>query len=135
MVFSDPVSSLLTHDQDALKLRFGPPSGAVFGRGTVKEFERYPNRCYAGRSPARHYTHDVKLFFRWCQKPIAEVTPQDVASYVSNELARRLSKATINRRLASCETFWTSGRSGRGMALRSATRSDRDGTAPGRGGI
>ena len=67
----------------------------------IKEFERYLNRCYAGRSTARHYAHDVKLLFRRCQKPIAELTPQDVDSYVGNELAHRLSKAAINRRLAS----------------------------------
>lgn len=67
----------------------------------IKEFVHYPNRCYAGQSTARHCTHDVKLFPRWCQRPIAEVTPQDVDSYVGNELVRGLSKATINRRLAS----------------------------------
>ena len=67
----------------------------------IREFECYLNRCYAGRSTARHYAHEMKLLFRRCQKPIAEVTSQDVDSYVGNELARRLSKATINRRLAS----------------------------------
>jgi site-specific recombinase XerD len=67
----------------------------------IKEFERYLNRCYARRSTARHYTHHVKLFFRRCQKPIAELTRQDVDSYVANELAHRLNKAAISRRLAS----------------------------------
>jgi site-specific recombinase XerD len=67
----------------------------------IEEFEcSYLDRCYAGRNTTLHYTPDVKLFSRWCQKPIAEVTPQDADSYVGNELARGLSKATINRRLA-----------------------------------
>ena len=51
----------------------------------------------------------MKLFLRWRQKLIAEVTPQDVDSYVGNELARRLSKTTIDRRLASLRhllDFW-----------------------------
>ena len=97
----------------------------------IKESERYPNRCYAGRSTAQHDTHNVKLFFRWCQKPIAKVTPQDVDSYVGNELARRLSKATINRRPASLRDL-LGFRSGSEMTLRGATPSNRGGTAPSR---
>jgi site-specific recombinase XerD len=67
----------------------------------IKEFERYLNRCYTRRSAARHYAHHVNLFFHRCQRPIAELTRQDVDSYVVNELARRLNKAAISRRLAS----------------------------------
>jgi hypothetical protein len=63
----------------------------------IKESERYLNGCYTRQSTARHYAHHVKLLFRRCQKPTAELTRQDVDSYVVNELARRLNKAAISR--------------------------------------
>lgn len=70
----------------------------------IREFERYLNRFYAGRSTARHYAHDVKLLFRRCQKPIAEVTPQDMDSCVGNELARRLNKSASTGDWRRCDT-------------------------------
>lgn len=72
---------------------------------------RWPclDRCHARRSTTRHHAHDVKLFSRRCQKPLAEVTPQDADGYADNELARCLNKATTHRRLASLRRlpyFW-----------------------------
>ena len=72
----------------------------------IREFERYLNRRYPGRSTARHYINDLQLFQRFVDKAPREVTRWDIDRFVEDQLARSLSATTVNRRLASLRHFF-----------------------------
>lgn len=71
----------------------------------IEEFERYLNRRCPGRSTARHYVSDLRVFQRLVDKPPRDVSRQDVSRFVEDQLARGLSAATVNRRLACLRCF------------------------------
>ena len=72
----------------------------------IGAFERYLNRRYPGSSTVQHYVNDLRLFQRCVDKPPREVTRQDVARFVEDQLARGLTATTINRRLACLHHFF-----------------------------
>ena len=72
----------------------------------IEEFERYLNRRYPCRSTARHYVSDLRVFRRLVDKPPRDVSRQDVSRFVEDQLARGLSAATVNRRLACLRCFF-----------------------------
>ena len=72
----------------------------------IREFERYLNRRYPGRSTVKHYINDLQLFQRFVDKPPREVTRLDIDRFVEDQLARSLSATTVNRRLASLRHFF-----------------------------
>jgi site-specific recombinase XerD len=47
-----------------------------------------------------HYTSDLVLFFTWAQKPPAEISVQDVDSFVAHCQQKGHVSSSINRRLA-----------------------------------
>jgi len=73
---------------------------------TIQAFERYLNRRYPGRSTVRHYVNDVRLFQQVVDKPPRQVTRQDIAHFVEDQLARGLCATTVNRRLACLHHFF-----------------------------
>jgi integrase/recombinase XerD len=72
----------------------------------IREFERYLNRRYPGRSTGKHYINDLQLFQRFVDKPPREVTRLDIDRFVEDQLARGLSATTVNRRLACLRHFF-----------------------------
>jgi integrase/recombinase XerC len=72
----------------------------------IREFEYYLKRRYPGSSTAKHYISDLQLFQRLVDKPPREVTRLDVDRFIEHQLARGLSAATVNRRLASLHHFF-----------------------------
>lgn len=74
--------------------------------GGIREFERYLERRYPGRSTVKHYINDLELFRRIVDRPLREVTRLDIDRFVEEQLGRRLSATTVNRRLASLHHFF-----------------------------
>jgi integrase/recombinase XerD len=72
----------------------------------IREFERYVNRRYPGRSTAKHYVSDLRIFQGFVDKPVREVTRWDVDRFVENQLTQGHSATTVNRRLASLHHFF-----------------------------
>jgi site-specific recombinase XerD len=72
----------------------------------IREFERYLNRRYPGRSTVKHYVNDLQLFQRFIDKSPRDVTRRDVSRFVEDQLARGLSATTVNRRLACLGHFF-----------------------------
>ena len=72
----------------------------------IQEFERYLSRRYPGRSTARHYVSDLRVFQRFIDKPPRDVTRQDISRFVEHQLAHGHSAATVNRRLACLRGFF-----------------------------
>jgi site-specific recombinase XerD len=72
----------------------------------IREFERYVNRRYPGRSTVKHYVNDLQIFHRFVGKPAREVTRWDVDRFVEDQLAQGHSATTVNRRLACLHHFF-----------------------------
>jgi site-specific recombinase XerD len=72
----------------------------------IGEFERYVNRRYPGRSTAKHYISDLRIFRSFVDKPAREVTRWDVDRFVEDQLAQGHSATTVNRRLACLHHFF-----------------------------
>jgi site-specific recombinase XerD len=72
----------------------------------IREFARYLNRRYPGRSTVKHYVNDLRLFQRFMDKSPRDVTRRDISRFVEDQLARGLSATTVNRRLACLSHFF-----------------------------
>jgi site-specific recombinase XerD len=72
----------------------------------IREFERYVNRRYPGRSTAKHYISDLQVFRSFVGKPAREVTRWDVDRFVEDQLVQGRSATTVNRRLACLHHFF-----------------------------
>jgi integrase/recombinase XerD len=72
----------------------------------IREFERYLNHRYPGRSTVKHYVNDLRLFQRFIDKPPHDVARQDISRFVEDQLARGLCATTVNRRLACMHHFF-----------------------------
>ena len=72
----------------------------------IREFERYVNRRYPGRSTAKHYISDLQIFQSFVGKPAREVTRWDVDRFVEDQLTQGRSATTVNRRLACLHHFF-----------------------------
>lgn len=73
----------------------------------VVRFQHWLHRKYPHTSTPRHYLNDVKLFFNWVDKPVADVTLHDVDSYIETCQQRGHRSSTINRRLAAIKALYT----------------------------
>ncbi|MBC8265158.1 MAG: tyrosine-type recombinase/integrase [Anaerolineales bacterium] len=69
-------------------------------------FERYLNRRSPGRSTAKHYLSDVRIFLAACPKPWAEVTRADIDAFVDRGGEAGWKPATIRRRVAALKAFF-----------------------------
>lgn len=72
----------------------------------LMRFERYLNRRSPGRSTAKHYVSDVRLFLAGCPKPWAEVTHSDIEAFVDRGAEAGWKPATIRRRVAALKAFF-----------------------------
>lgn len=73
----------------------------------IEMFAKHLQRRYSGRSTPKHYIGDLKLFQKHvAPKTAAQVTAQDVESFIDDQYRRNLKASTINRRLASLHAFY-----------------------------
>lgn len=72
----------------------------------LQAFERYLQRRYPGRSTAKHYVSDVRLFQAACPKDWSEVEPADLEAFVDAGHAKGWKPATLARRVAALKTFF-----------------------------
>ena len=70
-------------------------------------FEQYLKRRFGQSSTLKHYISDLNIFIDAIDNKAPErVTAEDIDTFVDQQIAARLSPATINRRLASLHTFF-----------------------------
>jgi hypothetical protein len=70
-------------------------------------FEQYLNRRFGQSSTPKHYLSDLRVFISIIgDKAPQDVTLADVDTFVDDQIARGLSPATINRRLACVHSFF-----------------------------
>jgi site-specific recombinase XerD len=72
----------------------------------VIRFRQYLKRRQCAPHTVRSYLHDWELFLRQVNKPVLEVTPQDVEAFIEAQQNRGLAATTINRRLASIRRLY-----------------------------
>lgn len=73
----------------------------------LEQFAQYLRRRYSDRSTAKHYVSDLQVFMRVIgPKQAQEVTAQDIDRFVTEQIQRGLSPATINRRVAAIHSFF-----------------------------
>jgi len=73
----------------------------------VISFRRYLKRRQCAPHTVRSYLHDWDLFLRQVNKPVLEVTPQDVEAFIEAQQAQGRTATTINRRLTSLRRLYT----------------------------
>lgn len=71
-----------------------------------QQFKQFLLRRFPGRSTAKHYESDVRLFQDFCPKPWAEVTTADLDAFVDQGHQRGWKPATLQRRVAALKTFF-----------------------------
>jgi site-specific recombinase XerD len=72
----------------------------------IESFKSWLTCQFPTSSTRTHYTSDLVLFFTWAQKPPAEISVQDVDSFVAHCLKKAHKNSSINRRLAALKTFY-----------------------------
>lgn len=72
----------------------------------ISQFQQWLRRRSPHASTHIHYSHDVKLFFRWYQKPLAQVTPGDIDAFIDHCQEKGHANTTVNRRLAAVRSFY-----------------------------
>jgi site-specific recombinase XerD len=73
----------------------------------IARFQNWLRRKYPNTSTSIHYLNDLKLFFAWLNKPVAQVSLRDIDVYIEHCQARSHKSATINRRLAAIRCLYT----------------------------
>ncbi|MFQ5343347.1 MAG: tyrosine-type recombinase/integrase [Anaerolineae bacterium] len=72
----------------------------------IQQFEAYLKRRFPGRSTAKHYVSDLRLFVEHYSAPLMEVTIRDVDRFVDQQHSQGLAPATVKRRAAALKTFF-----------------------------
>ncbi len=80
----------------------------------IEKFKKHLRRQHPHTSTHYHYISDLRLFFAWANKPPAEITLSDNASYPVGDVDTYIAQcqeqghaiATINRRLAAISAFY-----------------------------
>ena len=72
----------------------------------IQRFEAYLKRRFPGRSTAKHYVSDLRLFVQHHPAPLTQVTIRDVDSFVDWQYEQDRSPATVKRRAAALKTFF-----------------------------
>lgn len=72
----------------------------------IQQFEAYLKRRFPGRSTAKHYVSDLRLFVEHHSAPLTEVTIQDVDHFVDQQYDQGRAPATVKRRAAALKTFF-----------------------------
>ena len=74
---------------------------------SIQEFEQYLLRRFPGRRTVKDYLSDLRQFGKVCQKEWREVNVKDIDEFIDLQRSKKLSQATINRRVAALKTFST----------------------------
>lgn len=73
----------------------------------VEQFVGYIQRVYGKSTTAKHYENDLTIFSREIDKEPKAVERTDITQFIDSQLAAALSRATVNRRLATLSHFFT----------------------------
>jgi len=73
---------------------------------SIQEFEQYLLRRFPGRRTVKDYLSDLRQFGKVCQKEWREVNVKDIDEFIDLQRSKKLSQATINRRVAALKTFF-----------------------------
>lgn len=73
----------------------------------IVSFRRYLKRRNYAPNTRRSYLNDLEHFLRIVDKPVCQVTPQDVERFIEQQQAQGLAAKTINRRLAAVARLYT----------------------------
>ena len=69
-------------------------------------FNTYLRRRYPGRTTAKHYVSDVRLFLKGDPGAVLTVTAVEIDSFLERQRAQQRAVTTINRRVAALKTFF-----------------------------
>jgi site-specific recombinase XerD len=72
----------------------------------LEAFDTYLKRRYPGRTTAKHYVSDVRIFVRGYPGSVLEASAVEIDSFVSGQQAQGRAATTINRRVAALKTFF-----------------------------
>lgn len=72
----------------------------------LEVFERYLKRRYPGRTTAKHYVSDVRIFLKEVQGSVLKVTAVEIDCFVDGQHAQGRAVTTINRRVAALKSFF-----------------------------
>lgn len=72
----------------------------------VEQFVGHIQRVYGKSTTAKHYENDLVLFSRKIDKEPRAVERTDITIFIDSQLASKLSRATVNRRLATLSHFF-----------------------------
>jgi integrase/recombinase XerC len=72
----------------------------------LEAFEIYLKRRYPGRTTAKHYVSDVRIFLKEGQDAVLNVTAVEIDHFVDRQHAQGRAVTTINRRVAALKSFF-----------------------------
>jgi integrase/recombinase XerD len=72
----------------------------------LEAFDTYLRRRYPGRTTAKHYVSDVRIFVKGDPGSVLTVTAVEIDSFVEEQRAQQRAVTTINRRVAALKTFF-----------------------------
>jgi site-specific recombinase XerD len=72
----------------------------------IAAFEGYLKRRYPGRTTAKHYVSDMRIFLKQYSSSILDVTANDIDAFVDAQHMAKRAVTTINRRVAALKAFF-----------------------------
>jgi len=76
-------------------------------RMAIETFEKYLKRRYPGRSTAKHYLNDLRIFQQFVgDKSPREITVKTIDAFIEAQQAQGHQASTINRRLSTLASFF-----------------------------
>jgi len=72
----------------------------------LEAFDTYLRRRYPGRTTAKHYVSDVRIFVKGCRESVLTVTAVEIDCFVEAQRAEQRAVTTVNRRVAALKTFF-----------------------------
>lgn len=72
----------------------------------LEAFDTYLRRRYPGRTTAKHYVSDVRIFVKGHPGSVLTVTAVEIDRFVKDQRAEQRATTTINRRVAALKTFF-----------------------------
>ena len=72
----------------------------------IETFDSYLKRRYPGRTTAKHYVSDVRIFLTECPCCVLEVTAVEIDGFVNRQHAQQRAVTTVNRRVAALKSFF-----------------------------
>lgn len=72
----------------------------------LEAFDAYLRRRYPGRTTAKHYVSDVRIFLKGYRGAVLEVTAVEIDRFVDRQHNQQKAVTTVNRRVAALKTFF-----------------------------